>query len=91
MFCSLSGVSGCCELLPAQSGSQELQHLKRDLDDITSWLRSTVPELEMRQRSDRAADLEDLRARAKELRVRIRSEGSRSGQRLSGLVFILET
>lgn len=78
--CSLSGVNGCWELLQARAGSQELQHLKSDLDDITSWLRRTLPELETRQRSDRAADLEDLRARAKELRVRLRSEGSRSAE-----------
>lgn len=80
--CSLLGVNGCWELLQAQSGSQEPQHLKRDLDEITSWLRSTLPELETMQRSDRAADLEDLGARAKELRVRFRSEGSRSGEAL---------
>lgn len=43
------------------------------------------------QRSDRAVDLEDLRARAKELRVRFRSGCSRSGKKLSGLVLILET
>lgn len=43
------------------------------------------------QRSDRAVDLEGLRARAKELRVRFRSGCSRSGEKLSGLVFILET
>lgn len=89
MFFSLSGANGC-ELLQAQSGSQEQQHLKRDLDEITSWLRRTVPELETMPRSDRAADLEDLRARAKELRVRFGSEGSRSGETLSGLVFIFE-
>lgn len=92
MFFSLSGVNGCWELLQARSGSQELQHLKRDLNEITSWLRRTVPELEKMRRSERAVDLEDLKARAKELRVRFRSKAAEPARRsLSGFVFIFET
>lgn len=60
-----SGVTGCRELL----------------DDITSWLQSTVPTLERMQQTERAGGVEDLRAEAKDLRVRFRSNCSRSAAR----------
>lgn len=63
---------GFRELLQAQSDSQEPHRLESDLDDITSWLQSTVPVLEKRQQTERAGALEDLRAEAKDLRVRSR-------------------
>lgn len=72
--CSGSGVIGCRELLQAQSDSQEQHRLESGLDDITSWLQSTVPALERMQQTERAGGMEDLRAEAKDLRVRFRWE-----------------
>lgn len=88
-ICCLSGVNRGWGLLKAQSGSQELHHLKCDLEEVASWLRSTVPELEVMQRSDRAVDLEDLRARAKELRVRFKVRMQQIGRSFQGLCLYL--
>ncbi|CAJ1078355.1 LOW QUALITY PROTEIN: nesprin-2 [Xyrichtys novacula] len=69
-----SGVIERWELLKAQSrsdlhaDSQDPQQLTSDLDDITSWLESVVPHLEHLQQSDPAASMEEMAARAKELR-----------------------
>ncbi|XP_059211817.1 nesprin-1 [Centropristis striata] len=69
-----SGVIERWELLRAQSrsdlraGPQEPQHLTADLDDITSWLENVTPELERHRQSDPAASIEDMAARAKELK-----------------------
>ncbi|KAK5852700.1 hypothetical protein PBY51_006550 [Eleginops maclovinus] len=68
------GVIERWELLQAQSrsdlnaDSQEPQNLSSDLDDITSWLENVTPELERLQQSDPAASIEDMAARAKELK-----------------------
>uniref|UniRef100_H3C918 KASH domain-containing protein n=1 Tax=Tetraodon nigroviridis TaxID=99883 RepID=H3C918_TETNG len=64
----ISGVSGCRELLQAESDHREPRRLERDLDDIASWLQSTVPALERMQQTERAAGVEDLRAEARDLR-----------------------
>ncbi|XP_033991567.1 nesprin-2 isoform X3 [Trematomus bernacchii] len=69
-----SGVIERWELIQAQSRSdlhadpQEPQNLSSDLDDITSWLEKVTPELERLQQSDPAASIEDMAARAKELK-----------------------
>ncbi|KAL3052241.1 hypothetical protein OYC64_004900 [Pagothenia borchgrevinki] len=69
-----SGVIERWELIQAQSRSdlhadpQEPQNLSSDLDDITSWLENVTPELERLQQSDPAASIEDMAARAKELK-----------------------
>ncbi len=49
-----------------------------DLDDITSWLGNVIPELERRQQSDPAASIEDMAARAKELKVKFKERCSRT-------------
>ncbi|KAL7388816.1 hypothetical protein ABVT39_021245 [Epinephelus coioides] len=65
-----SGVIERWELLQAQSrsdqhaGPQEPRQLTSDLDEITSWLGNTIPELERLQQSDPAASIEDMAARA---------------------------
>ncbi|XP_078030046.1 nesprin-2a isoform X4 [Epinephelus lanceolatus] len=63
-----SGVIERWELLQAQSRSdqhpQEPRQLTSDLDEITSWLGNTIPELERLQQSDPAASIEDMAARA---------------------------
>ncbi|XP_068564553.1 nesprin-2a [Cebidichthys violaceus] len=57
------------ELLQAQSRSpQEARQLTSDLDDITSWLEKVTPELKRLQQSDPAASIEDMAARATELK-----------------------
>ncbi|TMS12312.1 Nesprin-2 [Larimichthys crocea] len=69
-----SGVIERWELLQAQSrsdlhaGPPEPQRLTSDLDKITSWLEKLIPELERLQQSDPAASIEDMAARAKELK-----------------------
>ncbi|TKS76359.1 Nesprin-2 KASH domain-containing protein 2 [Collichthys lucidus] len=69
-----SGVIERWELLRAQSrsdlhaGPPEPQRLTSDLDKITSWLEKLIPELERLQQSDPAASIEDMAARAKELK-----------------------
>ncbi|XP_068433248.1 nesprin-2a [Clinocottus analis] len=64
-----SGVIERWELLQAQSRSpQEARHLTSVLDDITSWLEKVTPELERHQQSDPAASIEDMAARATELK-----------------------
>ncbi|XP_031717653.1 nesprin-2a isoform X2 [Anarrhichthys ocellatus] len=64
-----SGVIERWELIQAQSRSpQEARHLTSDLDDITSWLDKVTPELEHLQQSDPAASIEDMAARATELK-----------------------
>uniref|UniRef100_UPI0037E98A37 nesprin-2a n=1 Tax=Semicossyphus pulcher TaxID=241346 RepID=UPI0037E98A37 len=69
-----SGVIERWELLKAQSrtdlhaDSREPQPLTSDLDDITSWLESVMPHLEHLQQSEPAASIEEMAARAKELK-----------------------
>ncbi|KAM9339272.1 nesprin-2a [Symphorus nematophorus] len=69
-----SGVIERWELLQAQSrsdvhaGPREPQQLTSDLDDITSWLENMIPELERLQQSEPAASIEEMAARAKELK-----------------------
>ncbi|XP_041832728.1 nesprin-2-like [Melanotaenia boesemani] len=69
-----SGVIERWELLRAQSrcdkqaGPRELQQLTSELDDITSWLEKIMPELHRLQKSDPAGSIEDLEARARELK-----------------------
>ncbi|XP_069371611.1 nesprin-2a isoform X5 [Paralichthys olivaceus] len=69
-----SGVIERWELLQARSrsdrhaGSQEPQQLGSDLDDLTSWLENTIPELDRLQLSKSAASIADMEARARELR-----------------------
>ncbi|KAM3603169.1 uncharacterized protein V6R79_017666 [Siganus canaliculatus] len=70
-----SGVIERWELLQAHSrsnqtaGPQEPQQLTSDLDDITSWLEKVIPALECLQESDPPVSIEDMGARAKELKV----------------------
>nr|XP_046228198.1 nesprin-2 isoform X4 [Scatophagus argus] len=69
-----TGVIERWELLRAQSssdqhaGPQEPQQLTSDLDNITSWLENVIPALECLQQPDPAASIEDMAARAKELK-----------------------
>uniref|UniRef100_A0AAZ1XTJ4 KASH domain-containing protein n=1 Tax=Oreochromis aureus TaxID=47969 RepID=A0AAZ1XTJ4_OREAU len=69
-----SGVIERWELLKARSrcsehdGSEEPQQLRCDLDNITSWLENVIPELDRLQGSDPAASIEEMEARAKELK-----------------------
>ncbi|KAM7395095.1 hypothetical protein PAMA_006717 [Pampus argenteus] len=62
------------ELHQAQSRSdqhadpQEPPKLTSDLADITSWLENVIPELERLQQSDPAASIDDMAARATELK-----------------------
>ncbi|XP_062293145.1 nesprin-2 isoform X5 [Scomber scombrus] len=69
-----SGVIERWELHQAQSrtdldaGPEEPQKLATDLDDITSWLENVIPELDRLQQSDPAASIDDMAARAKELK-----------------------
>lgn len=78
--CALSGVIERWELLQAQSrsdlhaGPPEPQRLTSDLDKITSWLEKLIPELERLQQSDPAASIEDMAARAKELKVKFKAQ-----------------
>uniref|UniRef100_A0A668S3S6 KASH domain-containing protein n=1 Tax=Oreochromis aureus TaxID=47969 RepID=A0A668S3S6_OREAU len=68
------GVIERWELLKARSrcsehdGSEEPQQLRCDLDNITSWLENVIPELDRLQGSDPAASIEEMEARAKELK-----------------------
>lgn len=72
-----SGVIERWELLRAQSrcsqqsGSLDPQQMTFDLDDITSWLETVIPELERLSQSEPAGSIEDMEARAKELKVTI--------------------
>ncbi|XP_069017780.1 nesprin-2a isoform X4 [Embiotoca jacksoni] len=69
-----SGVIERWELLQAQSrnsqpsGPQEPRPLASDLHDIASWLESAIPELDRLQQSEPAGSIEDMEARAKELK-----------------------
>ncbi|XP_034436669.1 nesprin-1-like [Hippoglossus hippoglossus] len=69
-----SGVIERWELLQArsrsdrQAGSQEPQQLTSDLDDLTSWLDNTIPELDRLQLSKSTASIADMEARARELK-----------------------
>ncbi|XP_044232894.1 nesprin-2-like isoform X4 [Thunnus albacares] len=69
-----SGVIERWELHQAQprrdqhAGPQEPQKLTRDLDDIISWLENVILELDRLQRSDPAGSIDDMAARAKELK-----------------------
>lgn len=47
-----------------------------------------IPELERLQRSDPAASIEDMAARAKELKVKFKTRCNRSDEKYSGCVFI---
>lgn len=77
---ALSGVIERWELHEAQSrtdldtGPEEPKKLASDLDDITSWLESVIPELDRLQQSDPAASIDDMAARAKDLKVIIKSQ-----------------
>lgn len=84
-------MSGCRELLQAESDHREPRRLERDLDDIASWLQSTVPALERMQQTERAAGVEDLRAEARDLRVRFGGKRGPSGENRSGGALIFET
>lgn len=69
----LSGVIEHREQLQAQSRCSQPQ--EPDLDDITSWLENTIPELDRLLRSDPAVSLQDMEAKAKELKVSFMSKG----------------
>uniref|UniRef100_A0A3Q2WN97 KASH domain-containing protein n=1 Tax=Haplochromis burtoni TaxID=8153 RepID=A0A3Q2WN97_HAPBU len=70
----LLGVIERWELLKARSrcserdSSEEPQQLRCDLDNITSWLKNVIPELDRLQEPDPAACIEEMEARAKELK-----------------------
>ncbi|CAN9507959.1 unnamed protein product [Ophioblennius macclurei] len=64
-----SGVIERWELLQAQTDSpQEPPHLQSQLHDVTSWLETVTPELERLRRSDPPASIQEMEARAKELK-----------------------
>lgn len=69
-----SGVIERWELLQArsrselQAGPPEPEQLASSLSDITSWLERVIPELERLQLSDPAVSIEDMTARAKQLK-----------------------
>lgn len=54
-----------------QSGTLDPQLMTFDLDDVTSWLESVIPELERLSQAEPAGSIEDMEARAKELKVTI--------------------
>lgn len=76
----LLGVIERWELLKARSrcserdSSEEPQQLRCDLDNITSWLKNVIPELDRLQEPDPAACIEEMEARAKELKVRFNTK-----------------
>lgn len=94
-LCSLSGVIERWELLQAQSrseqrgGSLEPQQLTSDLDDITAWLETVIPALENHQKSDSAASIEDMTAKAKDLKVSLETENNTSEKKRPDLVAVL--
>lgn len=94
-LCSLSGVIERWELLQAQSrseqhaGSLEPQQLISGLDDITAWLETVIPALENHQKSDSAASIEDMTAKAKDLKVSLETENNRSEKTRPVLVAVL--
>ncbi|XP_027896962.1 nesprin-2a isoform X6 [Xiphophorus couchianus] len=69
-----SGVIERWELLRAQSrcsqqsGTLDPQLMTFDLDDVTSWLETVIPELERLSQAEPAGSIEDMEARAKELK-----------------------
>ncbi|XP_014859415.1 PREDICTED: nesprin-2-like isoform X6 [Poecilia mexicana] len=69
-----SGVIERWELLRAQSrcsqqsGTLDPQQMTFDLDDLTSWLETVIPELERLSQSEPAGGIEDMESRAKELK-----------------------
>ncbi|XP_037541118.1 nesprin-1 [Nematolebias whitei] len=67
---SPSGVIERQEPLQAQSRCSQSQ--EPDLDDITSWLENTIPELDRLLRSDPAVSIKDMEAKAKELKEKER-------------------
>lgn len=69
----LSGATERWELLQAQSRSSQPQ--VPDMDDITSWLENTIPELDRLLRSDPAVGIKDIEAKAKDLKVSFMSKG----------------
>lgn len=76
----LLGVIERWELLKARSrcserdSSEDPQQLRCDLDNITSWLKNVIPELDRLQEPDPAACIEEMEARAKELKVRFNTK-----------------
>uniref|UniRef100_A0A3B3V428 Spectrin repeat containing nuclear envelope family member 4 n=1 Tax=Poecilia latipinna TaxID=48699 RepID=A0A3B3V428_9TELE len=72
--CVFSGVIERWELLRAQSrcsqqsGTLDPQQMTFDLDDLTSWLETVIPELERLSQSEPAGGIEDMESRAKELK-----------------------
>lgn len=76
------------ELLQAQSsGPHEARRLTSVLDDVASWLEKVTPELERLQQSDPAAGIEELAARATELKVGRETGCNRSDAEYSAVVF----
>uniref|UniRef100_A0A087YDG9 KASH domain-containing protein n=1 Tax=Poecilia formosa TaxID=48698 RepID=A0A087YDG9_POEFO len=51
-----------------QSGTLDPQQMTFDLDDLTSWLETVIPELERLSQSEPAGGIEDMESRAKELK-----------------------
>lgn len=72
------GVIERWELLQAQSrhGLQDGPRELSDLDDVTSWLESVIPELHRLQQSDPASSVEEMEASAKELKVKLRQHST---------------
>lgn len=88
---ALSAVIERWELLQAQSRSDlhaGPQELMLDLDHITSWLENVMPELESLQQSDPSASIEDMAAKAKELKVTLREKHNRSDGKNSAFLFV---
>lgn len=90
----MSGVIERWELLQAQSrseqhaGSLEPQQLTSDLNDITTWLETVIPALENHQKSESVASVEDMTAKAKDLKVSLETE-NRSEKKRPVLVAVL--
>lgn len=92
-MCAASGVIERWELLRAQSrrdqraGPPDPRQLAADLDDITSWLERVIPALEGLQQAQPAFSVEDMAARAKELKVLFEDKYNRCDER-SGAVCV---
>lgn len=92
--CVASGVIERWELLQAQSrggqhtGPPDPHQLTSDLDDIASWLERVIPALEGLQQSQPAVSIEDMAARAKELKVLFQDKCNRRDERNRLFVFI---
>lgn len=89
-----SGVIERWELLQAQprsdqqDGAHQPQQLTSDLNDITLWLENVITKLDCLQQSDPAISMEEMEAKAKELKVEFKSKHNRSDVKYSVYLFL---